>query len=225
MPADPPPALPGAVLFACNFNRVRSAMAENLMKLMYGTQVYVDSCGLRQDEEAEPDPFAVAVMEEVGADMSRHRPKTFDDLEDGSFDLVVSLTPEAQHRAVELARHHAVDIEYWPTQDPTLTLGSRDAVLEAYRETRDALATRIRGRFGKAAYAAEELIAELGAAFLAAEFGFDGDVRHAGYIATWITLLRSDKRALFTAASKAQGAADYLRGLALAEPEEEQEAA
>jgi antirestriction protein ArdC len=81
------------------------------------------------------------------------------------------------------------------------------------------------GRFGKAAYAAEELIAELGAAFLAAEFGFDGDVRHAGYIATWITLLRSDKRALFTAASKAQGAADYLRGLALAEPEEEQEAA
>src|ERR1700691_4792326 len=99
MPADPPPALPGAVLFACNFNRVRSAMAESLMKLMYGTQVYVDSCGLRQDEEAEPDPFAVAVMEEVGADMSRHRPKTFDDLEDGSFDLVVSLTPEAQHRA------------------------------------------------------------------------------------------------------------------------------
>jgi antirestriction protein ArdC len=81
------------------------------------------------------------------------------------------------------------------------------------------------GRFGKAQYAAEELIAELGAAFLAAEFGFDGDVRHAGYIATWITLLRSDKRALFTAASRAQAAADYLRGLALAEPEPEQEAA
>ena len=71
MPADPPPALPGAVLFACNFNRVRSPMAESLMKLMYGTQVYVDSCGLRQDEEAEPDPFAVAVMEEVGR---RHEP-------------------------------------------------------------------------------------------------------------------------------------------------------
>jgi antirestriction protein ArdC len=77
------------------------------------------------------------------------------------------------------------------------------------------------GRFGNAQYAAEELIAELGAAFLAAEFGFDGDVRHAGYIATWITLLRSDKRAFFTAASRAQGAADYLRGLALAEPVEE----
>ena len=76
----------------------------------------------------------------------------------------------------------------------------------------------LKGRFGQAAYAAEELIAELGAAFLAAEFSFDGDVRHAGYIANWITLLRQDKRAFFTAASKAQAAADYLRGLALAEP-------
>ena len=151
MASDVSSALPGAVLFACNHNRVRSPMAEGLMKLMFGDRVYVDSCGLRRDDEDEPDPFAVAVMDELGADLSQHRPKTFDDLEDFSFDLVVSLTPEAQHRAVELARHHAVDIEYWPTQDPTLTLGSRDAVLEAYRETRDALATRIRGRFGKAA--------------------------------------------------------------------------
>jgi protein-tyrosine-phosphatase len=149
MPADPPEALPGAVLFACNFNRVRSAMAECLVKLMYGAEVYVDSCGLRQEEEPEPDPFAVAVMEELGADMSRHRPKTFDDLESDSFDLVVSLTPEAQHRAVELARHHAVELAYWPTQDPTLVLGSREAVMTAYREVRDALAERIRERFGK----------------------------------------------------------------------------
>lgn len=149
MAADPPTALPGAVLFACNFNRVRSAMAESLMKLMYGTQVYVDSCGLRQDEDLEPDPFAVAVMEEVGADMRRHRPKTFDDLEDDSFDLVVSLTPEAQHRAVEIARGHAVELAYWPTPDPTLVMGSREAVLEAYREARDLLAQRLRERFGK----------------------------------------------------------------------------
>jgi protein-tyrosine-phosphatase len=150
-PDGRPGELPGAVLFACNHNRVRSPMAEALMKLMFGDRVYVDSCGLRLDEDDDPDPFAVAVMDELGADLSRHRSKTFADLEEGAFDLVISLTPEAQHRAVELARHHAVDIEYWPTQDPTLTLGSRDAVLEAYRETRDALATRIRGRFGKAA--------------------------------------------------------------------------
>ena len=149
MAEGPSPALPGAVLFACNFNRVRSAMAECLMKLMFGAQVYVDSCGLRQDEETEPDPFAVAVMEEVGADLSHHHAKTFDDLENDSFDMVISLTPEAQHHAVELARHHAVELAYWPTQDPTLVLGSREAVLEAYREVRDALADRIRDRFGK----------------------------------------------------------------------------
>jgi protein-tyrosine-phosphatase len=146
-----PRELPGAVLFACNHNRVRSPMAEGLMKLMFGDRVYVDSCGLRPDEEDETDPFAVAVMDELGADLSGHRAKTFADVEEGAFDLVVSLTPEAQHRAVELARHHAVEIEYWPTQDPTLTMGSREAVLDAYRETRDGLAARIRSRFGKAA--------------------------------------------------------------------------
>ena len=105
-----PRDLPGAVLFACNHNRVRSPMAEGLMKLMFGDRVYVDSCGLRLDEDDEPDPFAVAVMDELGADLSGHRGKSFDDIEEGAFDLVVSLTPEAQHRAVELARHHAVEI-------------------------------------------------------------------------------------------------------------------
>jgi protein-tyrosine-phosphatase len=140
--------LPGAVLFACNENRVRSAMAEALMKLHFGDRVYVDSCGVRGDEELEPDPFVVAVMDELGADLTHHRAKTFDQLEDDSFDLVVSLTPEAQHQAVELARNRAVEMEYWPTHDPTLAMGARDEVLAAYREVRDALAARIRDRFG-----------------------------------------------------------------------------
>ena len=143
--------LPGAVLFACNHNRVRSAMAEGLMKLMYGDRIYIDSCGVRRDDDDEADPFMVAVMDELGADLARHRPKTFDDLEDDSFDVVVSLTPEAQHRSVELARGRAVELEYWPTHDPTLTMGSREAVLEAYREVRDALADKIRARFGQPA--------------------------------------------------------------------------
>ena len=143
--------LPGAVLFACNHNRVRSAMAEGLMKLMYGDRIYIDSCGVRRDDDDEADPFMVAVMDELGADLARHRPKTFDDLEDDSFDVVVSLTPEAQHRSVELARGRAVELEYWPTHDPTLTMGSREAVLEAYREVRDALAEKIRARFGQPA--------------------------------------------------------------------------
>jgi len=145
--------LPGAVLFACNLNRVRSPMAEGLMRRMFGTRVFVDSCGLRANRGMAPgddrvDPFCVAVMEEVGVDLGAHVPKNFDDLEDQSFDLVISLTPEAQHRAVELGRRNAVEIEYWPTHDPTLVVGPRASVIEAYREVRAFLETRLRERFG-----------------------------------------------------------------------------
>jgi len=142
-----PPSLPGAVLIACNYNRVRSPIAEGLIKLIYGDRVYVDSCGLKAGEGI--DPFAAAVMDELGVDLTAHVAKNFDDLEEGNFDLVISLTPEAQHRAVELARGRAVDIEYWPTHDPTLATGSREAVLDAYRQVRDDLRRRIETRFGR----------------------------------------------------------------------------
>lgn len=145
--------LPGAVLFACNFNRVRSPMAEALLKRALGDRVYVDSCGLKQEpgEAGEAgegaDPFVRSVMEEISVDLANHAPKTFDQLEDASFDLVISLTPEAQHRAVEMTRGRAAEIEYWPTFDPTLAEGSREARLAAYREVRDHLAKRIAERF------------------------------------------------------------------------------
>ena len=146
---------PAAVLFACNFNRVRSPMAEALLKRLAGDRIFVDSCGLKRPthdpEEPGPglaiDPLAAAVMAEVGCDLSDARAKTFDDLDDDSFDLVISLTPEAQHRAVEMARGRAAVIEYWPIQDPTLAEGSREARLEAYRLVRDSLARRIAERF------------------------------------------------------------------------------
>ena len=141
------PQLPGAVLFACNHNRVRSPMAEALLKLMFGDRVYVESCGLKPGDN-EPDPFAAAVMDELGVDLTAHQPKTFDDLEEDSFDLVISLTPEAHHRAVELARGRAVQIDYWPTSDPTLVQGAREEVMAAYRELRDRLGAKIRQRFG-----------------------------------------------------------------------------
>ena len=142
--------LPGAVLFACNFNRVRSPMAEALLKRALGDRVYVDSCGLKLEptEAGEgADPFVRSVMEEISVDLASHAPKTFDELEDASFDLVISLTPEAQHRAVEMTRGRAAEIEYWPTFDPTLAEGSREARLAAYREVRDHLAKRIAERF------------------------------------------------------------------------------
>ena len=139
--------LPGAILFACNLNRVRSPMAAGLMRRLFGARVYVDSCGLRQDANFEVDPFAVAVMDEVGVDLSLHRSKSFEDLDDGSFDAVISLAPEAHHRALELGRRSAVDIAYWPTPDPTLVSGSRSVVLEAYRDVRARLEARILERF------------------------------------------------------------------------------
>jgi len=148
--------MPSAVLFACNFNQVRSPMAEALLKLQVGKSIFVDSCGLKrapplnEDDEEGPgraDPFAQAVMAELGYDLSWHRTKTFAELEDNSFDLVISLTPESQHRSVELARGRAADIEYWPTADPTLVEGSREVRLAAYRQVRDTLARHIAERF------------------------------------------------------------------------------
>jgi protein-tyrosine-phosphatase len=128
-------------------------MAAGLMRRLYGSSVFVDSVGLRPPPAGggpgeTADPFTVAVMDELGIDLAAHRPRTFSDLEDESFDLVVSLTPEAHHRAIELTRRRATDVEYWPTFDPTLVTGPREVVLEAYREVRDGLQSRLLVRFG-----------------------------------------------------------------------------
>ena len=139
-------SLPGAVLFACNLNQVRSPMAAALMKKAFGDRVFVDSCGILP--RGEVDPFVAAVMAEVGSDLSHRDAQAFDDLQDGSFDLIVCLTAEALARAEAMAKGRATDVEYWPTDDPTAAAGSRDQVLEAYRAVREALARRIRDRFG-----------------------------------------------------------------------------
>jgi protein-tyrosine-phosphatase len=136
--------LPGSVLFACTHNAIRSPMAEAVMKLLHGRRVYVDSVGLRP---LPIDPFVVAALDEIGLDLSRHRPKSFDDLEDDYFDLVISLSPEAQHRAVELTRTSSCEIEFWPTMDPSLATGSREQRLAAYRALRDHLMQRLGRRF------------------------------------------------------------------------------
>ena len=136
--------LPGAVLFACTLNSVRSPMAAAMMRHLFGKFVYVESAGVRA---GEIDPFAVTVMEEIGIEIGRHKPRSFEDLEDGSFDLVITLSPEAQHRAIELTRTSALDIEYWATFDPTSVEGSREQRLEAYRAVRDELLRRVRARF------------------------------------------------------------------------------
>jgi protein-tyrosine-phosphatase len=136
--------LPGAVLFACSKNAVRSPMAEALLKHLAGRRIYVASAGVRP---GAPDPFAAAVMEELGIDISGYAPRALDDLGDASFDLIVSLSPEAHHKALALAEGYAIDVEYWPTADPTLTQGSREQILDAYRGVRDGLIRRIKQRF------------------------------------------------------------------------------
>jgi len=140
-------ARPQAVLFACGLNSVRSPMAAALFRHLLGRAVYVGSAGVRR---GELDPFAVAVMDEVGLDISKHRPMTFEELEDWeglNFDLIVTLSPEAHHKALDLTRTIAADVEYWPTQDPTGQEGSRAQRLDAYREVRDKLGARIKERF------------------------------------------------------------------------------
>lgn len=136
--------LPESVLIACSTNSVRSPMVEAMLKHLHGTRIYVDSVGVRT---REIDGFVIAVMEEVGIDLTSFRPKSFDDLEDSSFDLVITLSPEAHHRAVEMTRTMACEVEYWPTHDPTLAEGSREVHLEAYRQVREALSARIVERF------------------------------------------------------------------------------
>jgi len=133
-----------AVLFACEMNAVRSAMAEAWMKHFHGQRVYVDSCGLRV---GETDPFAVAVMAEAGIDLSNHRAKTFDDLEDSFFDIIVALAPNAQFRAIEFARAQAIKVAFWPTTDATAEYGNRERRLDAYRAVRDYLRDRILEKF------------------------------------------------------------------------------
>lgn len=136
---------PSSVLFACTNNIVRSPMAEALLRHLQGKRIYVDSCGIRRGPTL--DPFVTEVMEEVGIDLSKHRPKSVDDLEDSYFDLIISLSPEAHHRAMEITRTMACTVEFWPTFDPTIMEGNRAQRLDAYRSVRDGLFQRLKMRF------------------------------------------------------------------------------
>ena len=149
MDAPPRVRAPQSVLFACGLNSVRSPMAASLLQRMFPHSLYVKSAGVRK---GELDPFAVAVMAELGQDISRHKPVTFEELdawEGLNFDLIITLSPEAHHKALELPHTIAAEVEYWPTHDPTGTEGSREQKLAAYREVCDSLLLRIRKRFAK----------------------------------------------------------------------------
>ena len=135
---------PSSVLFLCAMNAIRSPMAEYLMKDIFGTKIYAQSAGVR---EGETSGFAIAAMAARGVDMGGHKPKLLDDLGEDYFDVIITLSPEAHHRAMDLTRTDSVDVEYWPTEDPSTVAGNREQVLEAYSKVRDSLEQRIRERF------------------------------------------------------------------------------
>ncbi|QIB36251.1 low molecular weight phosphatase family protein [Ancylobacter pratisalsi] len=135
------------MLFMCGQNAVRSPMAAVLAKHLFGRSLYIGSAGVMKGES---DPFMLAAIDEIGLDLSRHRPQTLEELEENEglgFDLVITLSPDAHHRALELTRTNAIDVEYWPTPDPTLASGNREQRMDAYRAVRDELEARIRARF------------------------------------------------------------------------------
>jgi protein-tyrosine-phosphatase len=136
---------PSAVLFICTQNAIRSPMAAALMHHVAGHRIYVASAGIRA---GDPDPFVGMIMDEIGLDLTRHRPHSLDDLADSAFDLIITLSPEAELQAREMAKTMAIDVEHWPTPDPSTTQGSRNQILESYREVRDGLLQRVQEKFG-----------------------------------------------------------------------------
>lgn len=143
--------LPQSVLFCCDHNSVRSPMAEGIMKKLYGTQCYIQSVGVKNDLEI--DGFSIAVCAEIGVELSRHRSRSFDEMEDwgddlSSFDLVLALSPASQRRALDLTQFYHLDVEYWPILDPTGLGDNREARLALYRQARDQIRDRLIARWG-----------------------------------------------------------------------------
>ncbi|MCF6322331.1 MAG: protein-tyrosine-phosphatase [Rhizobiaceae bacterium] len=135
---------PSSVLFVCGMNAIRSPMAEFLTKKMYGKEIFAQSAGVHA---GEADGFMQQAMDEIGIDISDHIPKSFDEYADTSFDMVISLSPEAHHTAIELTRTNSLEAFYWATFDPADASGSREQILDAYRSVRDALLQKIKQRF------------------------------------------------------------------------------
>ncbi|WP_268821726.1 low molecular weight phosphatase family protein [Octadecabacter dasysiphoniae] len=143
--------LPQSILFCCDHNSVRSPMAEGIAKKLFGTDVYLQSAGVKGDLDI--DGFAISVCQELEVELSRHRSRSFDEMENwgddlSSFDLIVALSPASQRRAQELTRHSHLEVEYWPILDPTGLGESRDARLVSYRQARDQIHDRLIARWG-----------------------------------------------------------------------------
>ncbi len=133
---------PDAILFACTMNEVRSPMAAGLMRHMAGRPVHIDSAGVKA---GAIDSLAVEVMQEIGIALAEHQPRSFEELDNGFYDLVIALSPQAHARALEASG--TAQVEYWPIQDPTTVDGNREQRLAAYRAARDEILKKLKTRF------------------------------------------------------------------------------
>lgn len=138
--------LPRSILFLCGMNAIRSPMAEVIARQVLPQGVFIASAGVRAGQR---DPFVDAVLAEKGLSLGERQPQRLDDMEDDYFEMIVTLSPQAHHAALELTRSMAVEVEYWPTADPSTATGTRDRIMEAYRDVRDRLEARIRERFAR----------------------------------------------------------------------------
>ena len=138
--------LPSAVLFACTLNAIRSPMAAAILHHQLGHKIYVASAGIAA---GDPDPFVGLIMDEIGIDLKKHRPHSFEDLEDSAFDLLITLSNEAELRAKDMSRTMAIQVENWSIDDPSRVTGSREQILDSYRAVRDDLVKRVMERFSK----------------------------------------------------------------------------
>lgn len=138
--------LPRSILFLCGMNAIRSPMAEVIARQVLPQGVFIASAGVRAGQR---DPFVDAVLAEKGLSLGERQPQRLDDMEDDYFEMIVTLSPQAHHAALELTRSMAVEVEYWPTADPSTATGTRDRIMEAYRDVRDRLEVRIRERFAR----------------------------------------------------------------------------
>ena len=135
--------LPRSILFLCGMNAIRSPMAEVMARKVLPAGTFIASAGVRAGQR---DPFVDAVLDEKRLSLGQRQPQRLDDMEDAYFDLIVTLAPEAHHAALELTRSLAVDVEYWPTADPSTATGTRERIMDAYRDVRDRLEARIAER-------------------------------------------------------------------------------
>ena len=139
-----------SVLFCCNYNSVRSPMAEGIFKKLIDQRIFVQSAGVF--DTLEIDGFTVKVCDEINVKLSKHRVRSLKEMEKeggftGGFDLVVALTKESLEEVRKYSRYSSVMIEDWIVEEPVKDENDINQTIGSYRNTRDIILKKINERF------------------------------------------------------------------------------